>query len=66
VDIEEQGFHMREGKEILVATVGRLKDCLERRYLVLNQCTYIVLDEADRMIDLGFEPEVQVPPSCVC
>lgn len=31
----------------------------ENRYLVLNQCTYAVLDEADRMIDLGFEPEVQ-------
>ena len=28
------------------------------RYLVLNQCTYVVLDEADRMIDLGFEPDV--------
>lgn len=32
---------------------------IENRYLVLNQCTYVVLDEADRMIDLGFEPEVQ-------
>lgn len=32
---------------------------LENRYLVLNQCTYIVLDEADRMIDMGFEPDVQ-------
>jgi ATP-dependent RNA helicase DDX23/PRP28 len=36
-----------------------LIDVLENRYLVLNQCTYIVLDEADRMIDMGFEPEVQ-------
>lgn len=34
-------------------------DVLENRYLVLNQCTYIVLDEADRMIDMGFEPDVQ-------
>lgn len=32
---------------------------MENRYLVLNQCTYIVLDEADRMIDMGFEPDVQ-------
>ena len=32
---------------------------LENRYLVLTQCTYIVLDEADRMIDMGFEPDVQ-------
>ena len=33
-------------------------DCLERHYAVLNQCNYVVLDEADRMIDLGFEPQV--------
>lgn len=31
-----------------------------RRYAVLNQCNYVVLDEADRMIDLGFEPQVRV------
>lgn len=47
------------GCEIVIATPGRLIDVLENRYLVLNQCTYIVLDEADRMIDLGFEPDVQ-------
>ncbi len=45
--------------QIVIATPGRLIDVLENRYLVLNQCTYIVLDEADRMIDMGFEPEVQ-------
>ena len=43
----------------MIATPGRLIDVLENRYLVLNQCTYIVLDEADRMIDMGFEPDVQ-------
>jgi ATP-dependent RNA helicase DDX23/PRP28 len=47
-----------QGVEMLVATPGRLIDCLERRLVVLNQCNYIVLDEADRMIDLGFEPQV--------
>lgn len=56
---EEQGFRLRMGCEIVIATPGRLIDVLENRYLVLNQCTYIVLDEADRMIDLGFEPDVQ-------
>lgn len=56
---EEQGFKLRLGCEIVIATPGRLIDVLENRYLVLNQCTYIVLDEADRMIDMGFEPDVQ-------
>lgn len=56
---EEQGFRIRLGCEIVIATPGRLIDVLENRYLVLNQCTYIVLDEADRMIDMGFEPDVQ-------
>lgn len=58
--IEEQGFKVRQGVEMLVATPGRLIDTIERRLVVLNQCNYIVLDEADRMIDLGFEPQVQV------
>lgn len=56
---EDQGFQLRMGCEIVIATPGRLIDVLENRYLVLSQCTYVVLDEADRMIDMGFEPEVQ-------
>ncbi|GAB1603563.1 probable ATP-dependent RNA helicase DDX23 [Argonauta hians] len=56
---EEQGFKLRQGCEVVIATPGRLIDVLENRYLVLNQCTYVVMDEADRMIDMGFEPEVQ-------
>lgn len=56
--IEEQGFSLRRGAEILIATPGRLVDCLEQRYVVLNQCNYVVLDEADRMVDMGFEVQV--------
>jgi len=56
--IEEQGFKLRQGCHVVIATPGRMKDCLERRYVVLNQCNYSVLDEADRMIDMGFEPDV--------
>ncbi|XP_041973734.1 probable ATP-dependent RNA helicase DDX23 [Aricia agestis] len=56
---EDQGFKLRLGCEIVIATPGRLIDVLENRYLVLNRCTYVVLDEADRMIDMGFEPDVQ-------
>lgn len=43
----------------MIATPGRLLDCLQSSYAVLNQCNYVVLDEADRMIDMGFEPQVQ-------
>ncbi|KAH0445885.1 hypothetical protein IEQ34_025283 [Dendrobium chrysotoxum] len=49
---------MRNGAEIIIATPGRLVDIIERRILVLSQCCYIVMDEADRMIDLGFEEPV--------
>jgi ATP-dependent RNA helicase DDX23/PRP28 len=57
--IQEQGFKLTQGCEVVIATPGRLIDCLERRYTVLNQCHYMVLDEADRMIDMGFEPQVK-------
>jgi ATP-dependent RNA helicase DDX23/PRP28 len=56
--IEEQAFQMRDGAEIIIATPGRLVDCIERRMLVLSQCTYVIMDEADRMIDMGFEEPV--------
>ncbi|KAG5438631.1 hypothetical protein PCANB_002737 [Pneumocystis canis] len=56
--IEEQAFNIRDGVHIVIATPGRLLDCLERRVLVLSQCAYVVLDEADRMIDMGFEEAV--------
>ncbi|XP_074312302.1 DEAD-box ATP-dependent RNA helicase 21-like [Silene latifolia] len=56
--IEEQGLKIAQGCDIVIATPGRLLDCLERRYIVLNQCNYVVLDEADRMIDMGFELQV--------
>ncbi len=44
---------------VVCPCAGRLIDVLENRYLVLAQCSYVVLDEADRMIDMGFEPEVK-------
>ena len=56
--IEEQAYNLRDGAEIIIATPGRLVDCIERRIIVLEQCCYVIMDEADRMIDLGFEEPV--------
>ena len=67
VSIRDQGVLLRKGCDIVVATPGRLIDCLENRYVVFNQCNYVVLDEADTMIDMGFEPQVNsVMDSMVC
>jgi superfamily II DNA/RNA helicase len=54
---------LQEGVEILIATPGRLIDFLDNRITNLKRVTYLVLDEADRMLDMGFEPQVCV---CVC
>ena len=60
------GFKLRQGCEVIIGTPGRLVDCLQKSYAVLNQCNYVVMDEADRMIDLGFEPQVRPPSSQIC
>ncbi|PSN65382.1 DEAD-domain-containing protein [Corynespora cassiicola Philippines] len=56
--LEEQAHQLSKGAHIVIATPGRLLDCIERRMLVLSQCSYVIMDEADRMIDLGFEDPV--------
>jgi len=57
--IQQQAQVLRRGVHIVVGTPGRINDCLDMAYLVLNQCCYIVLDEADRMIDMGFAPQME-------
>ena len=57
--IQHQAQQIREGVHVIVGTPGRINDCIEMAYLVLNQCCYIVLDEADRMIDMGFAPQME-------
>ena len=59
MDIKPQIAELRKGVEVLVATPGRLLDHIEGKSCVLNQVEYVVLDEADRMLDIGFLPDLQ-------
>jgi len=50
---------IERGVEVMIATPGRLIDFLEAGKTNLRRCTYLVLDEADRMLDMGFEPQIR-------
>jgi ATP-dependent RNA helicase DBP3 len=59
---------LKSGVDIVIGTPGRMKDLIEMGFCNLNEVSFVVLDEADRMLDLGFEPEVRAilsQTSCV-
>ncbi|MBX3663715.1 MAG: DEAD/DEAH box helicase [Burkholderiales bacterium] len=59
VDMPPQTKALREGVEILVATPGRLLDHVQQKSVSLGQVEILVLDEADRMLDMGFLPDIR-------
>jgi ATP-dependent RNA helicase RhlE len=59
IDMKPQTLELKKGVEVLIATPGRLLDHIEAKNTVLNQVEYVVLDEADRMLDIGFLPDLQ-------
>jgi superfamily II DNA/RNA helicase len=59
IDIKPQAAELKAGVEVLIATPGRLLDHIESKNCSLNQVEYVVLDEADRMLDIGFLPDLQ-------
>uniref|UniRef100_A0A0B7AP21 RNA helicase n=1 Tax=Arion vulgaris TaxID=1028688 RepID=A0A0B7AP21_9EUPU len=58
-DIGAQMRDLDKGCHLLVATPGRLVDMMERGKVGLDHCKFLVLDEADRMLDMGFEPQIR-------
>ena len=59
IDMKPQTAVLKGGVEVLIATPGRLLDHIEAKNAILNQVEYVVLDEADRMLDIGFLPDLQ-------
>jgi superfamily II DNA/RNA helicase len=59
MDMKPQTAALRQGVEILIATPGRLLDHVEQKSVNLSQVQLLVLDEADRMLDMGFLPDIQ-------
>ena len=59
VQMGDQVAALEKGVDVLIATPGRLKDLFERGKILLTGCSLLVIDEADRMLDMGFIPDIE-------
>ena len=60
-----QQREIRYGLEVCIATPGRLLDFVREKTINLDRVTFLVLDEADRMLDMGFEPQIRKIVKCI-
>jgi ATP-dependent RNA helicase DDX41 len=58
IDMREQSAQLRRGAHMIVATPGRLLDMLKKGRFTLDFCKYLVMDEADRLVDMGFDEDI--------
>ena len=58
--MQKQLRQLKKGARIIVGTPGRINDHIERKSLNLSRVNYLVLDETDRMLDMGFTPQIEV------
>ncbi|HEY0629551.1 MAG TPA: DEAD/DEAH box helicase, partial [Sphingomicrobium sp.] len=59
VQMGDQVKALEKGVDVLIATPGRLKDLFERGKILMTDCSLLVIDEADRMLDMGFIPDIE-------
>jgi len=62
---QPQKRDIRYGLEVCIATPGRLLDFVREKTINLDRVTFLVLDEADRMLDMGFEPQIRKIIKCI-
>jgi ATP-dependent RNA helicase DDX23/PRP28 len=62
---EDQAMQLGIGVDVIIGTPGRIQDCLERHFTTLQQCHYVVLDEADKMIKENFEESLNYILDCI-
>ena len=58
-DRNKQASVVTKGVQVIIATPGRLNDLVDSNVVCVESVTYLVLDEADRMLDMGFEPQIR-------